>query len=323
MGVFFNLYGDNAVFSLIGFAVLFAAAVIINEVAKRTKTGDIIFFMALPCALTIYFVVLNILAASGVSSAQKNYTYVYKNDWYDYIKLYAAVLGAVGFFLLRRGIGLGKKSWFKILPFLFVSAQLIVCVGIELNIAVTGDKFYPYTGWWDVINAVAGFMNIFCFTGRGYAYLSKDGRGVLCPNLTRRYMAAFSVWYITFMYSCAPSECWYGGLAVILAVIFAEAFLGRGGWMQNYAKILTLWYMFSAVVPVLRPSGSFYTTASYISSSDMSIVGGMAIVSFAVNFAVLASVIARGIKLHKNPYENEIFIDTPYYKAIMERAGKE
>lgn len=322
MGVFFNLYGGNAAFSLIGFAAVFIFAVIIIEVARRTKAGDIIFFIALPCALTAYFVVIKILAKNGVEWALKNYTYVYKNDWYDYLKLCAAIFGAVGFILLRRGVSIGKKRWFKFLPFAFISAQLIICVGIELNIAVTGDKFYPFTGWWDIVNALAGFINIFCFTGRGYTYLSKDGRDVLCPNLTKRYMAAFSLWYFTFMYSCAPAESWYGGLAVLLAVIFAEAFFGRGGWAQNYVKILTLWYMFSAVAPILRPSGLFYTSPSYISSSDMSVVGVMAVVSFAVNAVVLASVIARGIKQGKNPYESEVFTDTPYYKAIMERTEK-
>lgn len=323
MGVFFNLYGENAAFSLIGFAVVFIAAVIINEITRRTKTGETIFFIALPCALAVYFIVINIMAVNGVQSALKNYTYIYKNDWYDYLKLVAAVLGSIGFVFLRRGVGVGQKSWFKLLPFLFVSAQLIVCVGIELNIAVTGDKFYPYTGWWDILNAVAGFMNIFCFTARGYAYASKKGRDVLCPNLTKRYIAAFSLWYFVFMYSCAPSESWYGGLAVLLAVLFTEVFFSRGAWVQNYARILTLWYMFSAVVPVLRPSGVFYTVPSYISSSDMSVAGIMAIVSFSVNFAVFFSVIARGIKQGKNPYENEIFTDTPYYKAVMERVEKE
>lgn len=319
MGVFFNLYGDGAAFSLLGFAAMFIGAVFLNEVTRRTKIWGIIVFIAIPCVLLIYFAAVNVMASMGVAWALKNYTYVYKNDWYDYLKLFIAVLGVIGFMALRHGVGIGARWWFKFLPFVFMAAQLVVCVGIELYIAVAGDKSFRYTGWWDFVNAMAGFLNIFCFTGRGHTYVSAKKQDALCPNLTKRYIVAFSLWYFTFMYSCSPAESWYGGLVVILAAAFSNALFNKGGWAQNYAQILTLWYMFSAVVPVARSSSAFYTTPSYLSTADMSVMGVLALVSFAVNAFVFTTVVSRGVKCGVNPFENEIFIDSPYYRAVMAR----
>jgi len=319
MGFFFNLYGDNAAFSLLGFAALFIGAVFLNEVTRRTKIWGIIFFVVLPCALTVYFVAINVMAAAGVSAALKNYTYIYKNEWFDYLKLYVAIFGTIGFMALRHGVGIGGKWWFRSLPFVFMAAQLVVCVGIELYIASAGNKSFQYAGWWDLVNAIAGFLNIFCFTGRGRTYVSTKKQDVLCPNLTKRYIVAFSLWYFTFMYSCSPSESWYGGLMVVFAAALANALFNKGGWAQNYAQILTLWYMFSAVVPVTKSTSVFYTTPSYLSSSDMSVMGALALASFAVNAFVFTSVVSRGVKFGVNPFENEIFIDSPYYRAVMER----
>ena len=52
----FQLYGETAGYQLLGFVLVFTGLVLANEFARRTKTGGIICFLALPAVLTVYFI---------------------------------------------------------------------------------------------------------------------------------------------------------------------------------------------------------------------------------------------------------------------------
>ena len=52
----FQIYGENAGYQLLGWVLVFAALVIANELSRRSKLGGILFFMALPAALSVYFI---------------------------------------------------------------------------------------------------------------------------------------------------------------------------------------------------------------------------------------------------------------------------
>ena len=49
----FQIYGENAGFQLLGWALVFVGLIAANELARRSKKGGIFFFLALPAALTV------------------------------------------------------------------------------------------------------------------------------------------------------------------------------------------------------------------------------------------------------------------------------
>ena len=67
--MFFQLYGETAGWQLLGWLMVFAGLVVMNEVARRSKAGGIACFIALPAALTIYFIAIYIGAANGAEWA--------------------------------------------------------------------------------------------------------------------------------------------------------------------------------------------------------------------------------------------------------------
>ena len=93
----FQIYGEGAIYQLLGCVLVFAGLVICNELARRSKFGGLLFFIIIPIALTIYFVAIQIGAAQGASWALNNTTYRYMNGWFHYAKLYAALAGCIGF----------------------------------------------------------------------------------------------------------------------------------------------------------------------------------------------------------------------------------
>lgn len=65
----FQIYGENAGFQLLGWVLVFAGLVVLNELSRRTKQGGVFFFLILPAALTVYFVSIYVGAAMGAEWA--------------------------------------------------------------------------------------------------------------------------------------------------------------------------------------------------------------------------------------------------------------
>lgn len=56
----FQIYGDTSLWQLLGWALVFTGLVLANEIARRSKAGGIFFFLVLPAALSVYFIVINV-----------------------------------------------------------------------------------------------------------------------------------------------------------------------------------------------------------------------------------------------------------------------
>ena len=172
----FQLYGSTAMTQLLGWVLVFAGLVILNEIGRRTKIGGIVLFVIIPAILTIYFIAIQ----AGLFGGHSNQTYEYMNGWFHYAKLYAADIGVVGFLMIKYKWGIGKKEWFKPWPFVIVAINILIAVVSDFESAIrayqiTGDfsgawwasneGVFLYGGWWNIVNGIAGLINIFCMTG--------------------------------------------------------------------------------------------------------------------------------------------------------------
>ena len=70
--MFFDIYGETAGWQLLGWLMVFAGLVVMNEIARRSKAGGIACFVVLPAALTVYFIAIYIGAAKGAEWALDN-----------------------------------------------------------------------------------------------------------------------------------------------------------------------------------------------------------------------------------------------------------
>ena len=340
----FQLYGDGTIYKLIGWVLVFAGLVICNELARRSKFGGLLFFVFIPIALTVYFVAIQIGAANGASWALNNQTYKYMNGWFHYAKLYAATAGCIGFMMLKYKWSIGKTEWFKVFPFLIVAINILIAVCSDFESAIKGgmnggwwfsnEGVWLYGGWWNVLNGLAGLLNIFCMTGWWGIYSSKDKKDMLWPDMIWVYVLAYDIWNFQYTYLNLPTHSWYCGLALLLAPTFAAALWNKGGWIQNRANTLALWCMFAQVFPLFQDASRFTTVTSVYGQGGIAAAMGssmptiaeptaqgiISVLSFAVNVFVFAYILKRAKVQKKNPWKNEIFTDTKDYKEAMERA---
>ena len=344
--MFFQIYGETAGWQLLGWLLVFAGLVVMNEIARRSKAGGIACFLILPAALSVYFIAIYVGAAMGADWALNNDTYVHMNSWFHYAKLYAATAGCIGFMILKYHWGkLGKSHGFKAFPFIIVAINILIAVASDFESAVragslaggwwlSSEGVWLYGGWWNVLNGLAGILNIFCMTGWWGIYSSKDNKDMLWPDMIWVYVLAYDIWNFQYTYLNLPTHSWYCGLALLLAPTFAAALWNKGGWIQNRANTLALWCMFAQVFPLLQDASRFTTVTSVYGQGGIAAAMGnnmptiaeptaqgiISVLSFAVNVFVFAYILKRAKAQKKNPWKNEIFTDTKDYKEAMERA---
>ena len=342
----FQIYGETSGWQLLGWLLVFVGLIVTNEIA-RTKWGGIGIFGVVLAGLTVYFIAIAIGAANGSEWALNNDTHVHMNSWFHYAKLYAASIGCIGFMVIKYKWGkLGKSQMFKAFPFVIVAINILIAVASDFESAIrsgnlSGGWWYSsegvwlYGGWWNVLNGIAGLINIFCMTGWWSIYTSKDKKDMLWPDMTWVYILAYDVWNFQYTYLNLPTHAWYCGLALLLAPTFANFLWNKGGWIQNRANTLAIWCMFAQVFPMFQDGSKFsvvpvlYQAGTITAATaggtvpvlgTVSMQGFISVLSLAINVVALGFIIKKSIQAKKNPYKNDVFTYQKDYQEAMDRA---
>ncbi len=365
------LFQIDTLWQILGWVLVFAGLILMNEIGRRTKIGGMICFVIIPLILTVYF----ILAHVGLFGGAQNPTVAYMDGWFHYFKLYAADIGCVGFMMIKYKWGIGKEKWFAWFPWFIVAANIMIAVVSDMESAlaaysITGDfagawwasaeGVFIYGGWWNILNALAGVINIFCMTGVVNLYTSKDKNksDMLWPDMTIAFILAYDIWNFEYTYLNLPTHTWYCGVALLLAPTFANALWNKGAWIQNRANTLALWCMFAQVFPLFQISKTFSVLPSvyggapkgfaaidmydkaielYNAGLGKTIAANEAMEAFGItanptaqgvvgfaaiiaNVICIAVIIKRSIAMGKNPYSNDVWAGTKDYEEALKRA---
>ncbi|MDO4623075.1 MAG: DUF5692 family protein [Eubacteriales bacterium] len=362
----FQIYGSTAATQLLGWVLVFVGLIVLNEIGRRTKAGGITIFVIIPILLTIYFIGIQLGAFGGHS----NQTYEYMNGWFHYFKLYAADIGCVGFMMIKYKWGIGKQHWFKAFPWAIVAANILIAVVSDLESAVrayqvvgnlggawwaSNEGVFLYGGWWNVVNAIAGLINIFCMTSWWNVFTSKDQKDMLWPDMTVWFIIAYDVWNFQYTYANLPTHTWYCGVALLLAPTFANALWNKGAWIQNRANTLAIWCMFAQVLPLFQLSDTFsvlpsvyggaqelginaltlYEKAIAVYNSGVNtsneviaelgitanptMQGVWSILALAANVICIAVIIKRSKANKINPFTSDVWVGTKDYEEAAAR----
>lgn len=347
----FHVYGSNAVYQWLAMLGVLLGLILLNEFARRTKAGGLIMFGVLPAVLTVYFIVIGIAAGSGSRWALNNQTYLYMNGWFHYAKLYAALAGCIGFMMIKYKWGIGKSHWFKAYPFVIVAINILIAVASDFESAINGwyswwlssEGVWLYGGWHNIMNGIAGILNIFCMTGWWAVYSSRDQKDMVWPDMIWVYILVYDIWNFAYTYNCLPTHSWFCGVALLLAPTVAALLWNKGGWIMNRANTLCIWCMFAQVFPLFQETFADGTrvfpwatipkqykdgtlngiAAGNSVNADPAAMTVVSVLALIVNVAALAYIVYKSVKNKSNPYKGEVFTEFKYYKEASARAVKE
>lgn len=287
------------------FAVFFLL-IGLNELSRRSKWGGVAIFIVLPLILTF-----------AVWPKTTEGTSV--NDWFHYAKVYSSLAGCIGFWLIRHVKGASSKKWALCFPPLILAINIAEAVardfqiyGLNLNKQVF-EGMVTVSGPWNVMNGIAGILNIITITGWFGICISKDeSKDMLWPDMLWFWIVAYDLWNFAYTYNCLPDHSWYCGLALLLAPTFAAFFIKKGAWLQHRAHTLAIWCMFAMTYPDFIDKSQFAVRSSHNTTA-----------LFIISFAALASNIAVFVyyaykiaKTKRNPLKDELYTGLKSYNEI-------
>ena len=296
--------------SILGFAVLVAILILLNELTRKSKIASLLFYGVVPVVL------LTLIALDVVGSPSSK-------TWFGTVKTISALLGVWGFLLIRH-TRLGKTKFAVIFPVAILGINIMEAVYRDIEVfmtfkALTTDNagLTLLGGYWNLFNAAAGVLLLLTMTGfMGIRVANTKSRDMVWPDQLWFWILAYDLWNAAYCYNCISTRAMYAGIALLASCTLAEAFLKRGIWLQHRAQTLALFGMFSLAVDYMALP-AFSIEATY----DPAAWGTLSIAAFAVNLAVFAHMLVTVKKTRRNPYTGELYTHTVAYEKNLRANG--
>lgn len=325
----FNTAAGANFFTITGiWLVVLLSLFIFNEVSRRFKWAGLFSFVALPVMLTVLWITI-----------MKEETYT---DWFHLAKVYSATIGSLGFWLIRHWERkdsvtgkikwrLSAQKWALIFPPLILAVNILEAVVRDFEVGFTywlthsgpieGEVMGVLGGPWNMMNAVAGILNIIAITGWFGIVIKKQtakdkSKDMLWPDMLWFWIIAYDLWNFAYTYNCIPTHSWYAGLALLIAPTLCAFTVGKGAWLQHRAQTLAIWCMFAQTFPKFQDQGLFMVTSTY-NQFYLWLISGTSLV---VNLLVIGYMVTKIIKTKRNPYTKELYTDLAAYQAIKQLA---
>lgn len=285
---------------------VFVVLIALNEISRRSKIGGAILFIVVPVVLT-FFVWPKTTAGTSV------------NDWFHYAKVYSALAGCIGFYLIRHVKGAVNKKWVLCFPPLILAVNILEAVARDFqigNLGYVAQQFEGMTvtsGAWNYMNGIAGILNIITITGwLGICISKSKSKDMLWPDMCWFWIVAYDIWNFAYTYNCLGDHAWYCGIALLLAPTVTAFTFKKGAWLQHRAHTLAFWCMFAMTCPMFIDDSMFAVKATQ-NPTALFVVSFLAL---AANIAVAVYMVYKIVKTKRNPYTSELYTDLNCYKEV-------
>ena len=301
------LYQALPWYDVLMWIAVFLGLMLLNEIGRANKWTGILMFLVLPLVLTIV-VWPTTTKASGTSV----------NDWFHWAKVYSSLAGCLGFMAIRYIPALQKNKIALCFPPLILAINILEAVIRDFQISQFTtlqivDGMNVLGGPWNIMNGIAGILNIITITGWFGIFAGKGkSKDMLWPDMLWFWIVAYDLWNYAYTYNCIPEHSFYAGLALLLSCTVPAFFIKKGAWLQHRAQTLGIWCMFAMTFPSFIDTSKFAVKSSH-NPVALFIVSALAL---AANVAVLVYEIVKVATTKRNPLKDEIYTDLAAYKAV-------
>lgn len=300
-------------YSGVMWCVVLAALIGLNEVTRRWRAAGLAFFVALPIVLTIF--VWPQTAGAGSSTG----------TWFHWVKVYSALAGCLGFMALRYHPKLAAKRWALAFPAVILAINIAEAVLRDFQVAGMSegvvDGVYMVPGPWNVMNGIAGILNLVTICGWAGIYISRSkSRDMIWPDMLWFWIIPYDLWNFAYVYNCVGDHAFYAGAALLISCTIPAFVFKRGAWLQHRAHTLALWMMFTMAVPTFVSSSRFAVEASH----DPAALFLVSALSLASNVALAVYQVRRIVRTRRNPLTGaELYPELASYRRVVAEERQE
>ncbi len=313
MGILYNV-PDMKTWAIAFFVLM--ALMAFNELGRTTRWGGLALFLVIPAVLTV--AVWPETAAPGNEYGT--------GTWFNWVKTYSALAGVLGFMAIRFIPGLDKNRWALAFPAFILSLNIFEACMRDFQVFTFAawdgefiDNLWMMSGPWNIMNGIAGLLNIIALSGWAGIFISKDRtRDMIWPDMIWPWIIAYDLWNFAYTYNCIADHSFYAGLILLLSCTIPAFFIKKGAWLQHRAQTLALWIMFIMTVPTFADR-----IAPVETTHDPRAFFMVSLVSLLANVALVIYHFYRIRKLKLNPVKDEVYAGTASYKQIVAENSRE
>lgn len=224
MFLFQNISGmDWLVWGLVVIALM-----VLNEAARANKWIGLILFVGLPVVLTLF--VWPTTAGPGSSTG----------TWFHWVKVYSALAGCLGFMALRFIPKLQHNKWALIFPPAILAFNIMEAVIRDFQVShLHGlvDGVIMNGGAWNIMNGIAGIINIITISGWFGIIISHDKqKDMIWPDQIWPWIIAYDVWNFAYVYNCVGDHSFYAGAALLISCTLAAFLVKKKGAGSKHVR---------------------------------------------------------------------------------------
>ncbi|EYE88614.1 membrane protein [Fervidicella metallireducens AeB] len=292
-------------YSVLMWFVVLGGLMLVNEMARRSKGFSIAIFLVLPIILT--FTVWRKTAGPGSSVG----------TWFHWAKVYSALAGCLGFMAIRYIKKLSTNKFMLAFPAFILALNITEAVIRDFqcsNLNGLVDGVVMVGGPWNIMNGIAGILNIITISGWMGIFISRDkNKDMIWPDMLWFWIIAYDLWNFAYVYNCVSDHAFYAGAALLISCTISAFFIKKGAWLQHRAQTLATWMMFVMCFP------SFVDTSMFAvkSSHNETALWVVSTLSLASNVAVFIYHYYKIFKYRRNPFKTEVHSDLKAYKHIV------
>ncbi|ADI66767.1 DUF5692 family protein [Mobiluncus curtisii] len=294
------------------FAMLFLVIAVLAALAWlaiRFKWAAIALFIVVPVLLTIFWWPHSI---PGTQS----------EGWFAIAKQYSALAGSLCLVALQYFPKLRRNRFYLLIPPIILSINILEavirdfqCYSLHGNV---NNGMWVWGGPWNIMNGIAGILNLLMIAGWTGIYVSKTNRHIIWTDLTIGWIIAYDLWNVAYCYNCLSDRAWYSGVALLLScTIPAFMTMGRGAWIQYRAYTLTFWSAFVLSFPHFTQDSMF----THVASQNHAALFLLSFLALAANAGLAVYHVWKIVKTKRNPFKTELYTDLPQNVKIIRRTA--
>ncbi|CAM3240248.1 DUF5692 family protein [Vagococcus fessus] len=291
--------------ALMWFVVL-GALIGLNEISRLNKWVALVMFTVVPVVLTVF--VWPTTAGPGSSTG----------TWFHWVKVYSALAGCLGFWYIRYVKGSNASKYLLMFPPFILAFNIMEAVARDFQVYgmhVDGmvDGVRMISGSWNIMNGIAGILNIVTICGWMGIQVSKNKqKDMVWADQMWFWIIAYDVWNFAYVYNCVSDHSFYAGLALLLSCTIPAFFIKKGAWLQHRAHTLAFWMMFTMTFPAFVGESQFAVQSSH-STTALFVLSFAALV---VNIAVFVYHIYTIVTKKRNVLKEEVYVGSKSFEEV-------
>jgi hypothetical protein len=283
-----------------------ASLVLLNEIVRFNKWISIAMFTIVPLFLTIFVWRKTAVAGTGAGT------------WFQWAKTYSVIIGCIGGMAIRYIPKLSKNKIALCFPPFILAVNILEAVIRDFQLVSANglvDGYMTIGGPWNIMNGIAGILNILTICGWFGIVITKDKKkDLIWPDMMWFWIIAYDFWNLAYVYNSVSDRAMYSGVVLLLACTIPAFFIKKGAWALHRVQTLAFMMMFTLSVPAFFTDERFLVKATQSQAAYYT----LSIIALAANVAVAGYQLYTIIKRKKNPLKDELYSHTKEYKKILD-----